>query len=135
MKNSSDEDKKANGAKKCITKRKLKVEDYINCLEAAQIENEIKHLEKIKFLKDLKEDLLEFIKSNKLISKAQQRLWSEKHNCFTEEINNISLSSNDDKRIQSINSIETYAHGMSKNVVCKEKEIKCNNIIKQYKNI
>ena len=34
--------------KKCIIKRKLKFEDYKNCLEEAQIENKIKHLEKTK---------------------------------------------------------------------------------------
>ena len=39
----------------------------------------------------------------------QQRFRSEKHNVFTEEINNIALSLNDDKRLQSIDSIETYA--------------------------
>ena len=54
---------------------------------------------------------------------------------FTEEINKIALSSNDDKRIQSTNSIKTYAYKMSKGVVCKKEEIKCNNIIKQYKNV
>ena len=32
---------------------------------------------------------------------------SEKHNVFTEEINKIALSSNDGKRIQSIDLIET----------------------------
>ena len=31
---------------------------------------------------------------------------------FAEEINKIGLSSNDDRRIQSIDSIETYAYGM-----------------------
>ena len=36
---------------------------------------------------------------------------------FTEEINKIALSSNDDKRMQSINSIETYAYGMNKDLV------------------
>ena len=54
---------------------------------------------------------------------------------FTEEINKIALSSNDDKRMQSINSIKTYAYKMSKDLVCKKEEIKCNNIIKQYKNV
>ena len=54
---------------------------------------------------------------------------------FTEEIKKIALSSNDDKRIQSIDSIKTYAHNTSKDLVCNKEEIKCNNIIKQYKNV
>ena len=37
--------------------------------------------------------------------------------------------------MQSIDLIETYAYGMDKYLVCKKEEIKCNNIIKQYKNI
>ena len=37
--------------------------------------------------------------------------------------------------MQSIDLIETYAYGMNKDLVCKKEEIKCNNIIKQYKNI
>ena len=65
----------------------------------------------------------------------QQRFKSERHNVFIEEINKISLSSNDVKRIQSIDSIETYAYEMNKNIVCKKEEIKSNNIIKQYKNV
>ena len=43
------------------------------------------------------------------------------------------MSSNDDKRIKSIDSIETDPHGMSKYLVCKKEEIKYNNITKQYK--
>ena len=31
--------------KNCVRKRKTKFEDYKNCLEAAQIENKINHLE------------------------------------------------------------------------------------------
>ena len=50
-------------------------------------------------------------------------------------MNKIVLSSNQDKRIQSIDSIETYVYGMSKDLVCKKVEIKCNNTIKQYKNV
>ena len=30
---------------------------------------------------------------------------------------------------------EIYTHGTSKDLVCKKEEIKCNNIIKQYKNV
>ena len=31
--------------------------------------------------------------------------------------------------------IETYEHGTNKDLVCKNEEIKCINIIKQYKNV
>ena len=44
-------------------------------------------------------------------------------------------SSNDDTKMQPIDLIETYAYGRIKDLVCKKEEIKCNNIIKQYKNI
>ena len=35
--------------------------------------------------------------------------------------------------MKSIDLIETYAYGTSKEIVSEKKEIKCNNIIKQYK--
>ena len=44
-------------------------------------------------------------------------------------------SSDDAERMQSIDSIETYVYEMNKDLVCTKEEIKCNNIIKQYKNI
>ena len=52
-----------------------------------------------------------------MLLKSKQRFKCERHNAFTEEINKIALIANDDKRIQSIDSIETYAHGMSKDPV------------------
>ena len=39
----------------------------------------------------------------------QQRSRSERHNVFTEEIKKIALRLNNDKKTQSIDSIETYA--------------------------
>ena len=45
LKENNNEDRKAKGIKKCIIKSKFKFRDYENCLEAAQIENEINHLE------------------------------------------------------------------------------------------
>ena len=54
---------------------------------------------------------------------------------FFEEINKIALGSNDDKRIESIDSTETYAYGMSKYLIWKKEKIKHINIIKQYKNV
>ena len=43
-----------------------------------------------------------FMQSNELILKTKQRFKSERRNVFTEEINKIVLSSNNDKRIQLI---------------------------------
>ena len=42
------ENKKAKGTKMCVIKRKLKFENYKNCLEAVQLENKINHTEKNK---------------------------------------------------------------------------------------
>ena len=44
----SSEDKKAKYIKKCVLKRKLKIVNYKNCLEATQHENKINYLEKNK---------------------------------------------------------------------------------------
>ena len=71
----------------------------------------------------------------RLILKTQQRFKSERHNVFNEEINKIALSSNDDKRIQSIYLTETYSYGMSKDLTWKKEKIKRINIIKQYTNV
>ena len=40
------EDKKAKGTKMCVIKRKLKFQNYKNCLEATLLENKTNHLEK-----------------------------------------------------------------------------------------
>ena len=52
-----------------------------------------------------------------------------------EDINKISISPKDDKRVQSVDSIETYAYGASKVIVSKKEEIRCSNSIKRYKMI
>ena len=62
---------KIKGTKKCVIKRKLKIEDYKNCLEIVQIENKINHLEKNKIdVYNRKVYEKEFIKDNKLILKT-----------------------------------------------------------------
>ena len=83
----------------------------------------------------LKKDHKDFIKNNNLILKTQQRFKSENDNVFTEEINSFTLTSNDDKWMQSIDLIETYAYEKSKDLLSEKEEIKCSNIIKQYKKI
>ena len=95
-----------------------------------------KHLEINKFdIDSTNKNHKEFIKSNKLILKTPQRFKSERYNLFTEEINKITLCSNDDKKSRSINLIEIYAYGMNKHLVCKKEKVRLNNIIKQYKNV
>ena len=47
----SSEDKKAKCTKKCVIKRKLKLENYKNCLEVTQLENKINYREKTKLKK------------------------------------------------------------------------------------
>ena len=92
--------------KKCVIKRKLKFQDYKNCLEAAKIQRKINYLRKNKTDVDrIKEYQKEFVKNSEIILKTQQRFKSKRHNVFNEEIYKIALSSNVDKRIQSIDSI------------------------------
>ena len=74
------------------------------------------------------------MKNNKLILVTQQRFKSERRNVFTKDINKIALNSNDDERMKSIDSIETYVYGASKDLVSEKEEIKFNNTIKRYKN-
>ena len=45
------------------------------------------------------------------------------------------LTSSNDHKMQSIDSIETYPYGTIKDLVSEKKEIKCSNIIKRYKKI
>ena len=52
-----------------------------------------------------------------------------------EDINKISISPNDDKRVKSFDSIETYAYGASKVIISKKEEIRCSNSVKRYKMI
>ena len=70
--------KKTKDTKKCVIERKLKIGNYKNCLEATQLKNEIKYLEKSKLTK--------FIRNDKSKLKTQQELKSESHNAFTEKL-------------------------------------------------
>ena len=80
--NDCKEDKKAERTKKCVIKRMIKFNDYKNCL-----------------LKD------------EVILKSQQRFISKKHDVYTENINKIALSSNDDKSLIAPDKIASYTYG------------------------
>ena len=75
------EDKKAKGTKKCVIKRMIKFDDYKNCLLNGEV-----------------------------ILKSQQRFISKGHDVYTENINKIALSSNDNKRIVSSDKITSYPY-------------------------
>ena len=64
--------KKAKGTKKCIVKRELTFKNYMDCLF-----------------------------NNEVTTKSQQR-FSNNHRVYTEEVNKIALSSNDNKRLQTL---------------------------------
>ena len=104
------------------------------CLKASQVLIIINYLERKEIDVDcLKEDKKELLK-NRVILKTQQRFKSERHIVFPEEISKIALSSNDVKRIQSIDFVETCPHRTRKDI-CKEEKIKLFSIIKQYKKL
>ena len=44
----ASENKKTKSTKKCVIKRKIKFENYKNCLEATKFDNKIKYLKKNK---------------------------------------------------------------------------------------
>ena len=94
----NDKDKKEKQTKEVCHQKYFKIRDHKNCLKASKIGNKINYLEKKKIDTDcFNEDKREFVKNNKLILKTQVSK-SERHNIFTEEINKIALSSNDDKK-------------------------------------
>ena len=76
------EDKKAKETKNCVIIRMIKFNYYKNCL-----------------LKD------------EVLLKSQQRFISKKHDVYTENINKIALSNNDNKRIVSTDKITSYPYG------------------------
>ena len=73
---------KVKGTKKCIIKKMIKFNDYKKCLLNGEI-----------------------------ILKSQQRFISNKHDVYTEDVNKIALSNDDDKRIVSLDKISSYPYG------------------------
>ena len=55
--------------------------------------------------------------NNKTIYRSQERFKSYYHNMYTEEVNKIALSSNDDKRLQTFDRITTYLYGTNEMMI------------------
>ena len=86
--------KKAKGIKKCVIKQKLMFQNFKYCLF-----------------------------NNKNVYRPQQRFKSYNHDVYTEEVNKIALSANDDKRLQTFDKITTYPYGTNAFKVCVK--VKC----------
>ena len=56
---------------------------------------------------------------NETILKAQERFEKEAHCLYTEEVNKIALSINDDKRLQTFDRIRPYPYGVNAFKLCK----------------
>ena len=84
------EHNKAKRSKKCMIKRRLMFENY-----------------KDSFFND------------KTKMRSQLRFKIDLHNVYTEEVNKIALSSNDDKRLQTLDRITTYPYGSNVFKVCE----------------
>ena len=57
--------------------------------------------------------------NNQIVLKSQQRFKYERHEVYIEEINKITLSSNDNKRLQTFDRIMSYPYGTSAGKACK----------------
>ena len=57
--------------------------------------------------------------NDEVIIRSQQRFRSDHHRVYTEEVNKIALSSNDDKRIQTIDKVTTFSYGTNVFKVCE----------------
>ena len=79
---------KAKGTKKCLIKQKLMFKNY-------------------------KDRLF----NNKTVYKSQKRFKSYYHDVYTEEVNKIALSSNDDEKLQTSNKITTYPYGTKETII------------------
>ena len=85
------EKKKAKGTKKCVIKRELMFENYKDCLFNGEV-----------------------------ILKSQQRFKSDHHKVYTEEVNKITLSSDDDKRLQTFDRVTKYPYGTTNDMMIEK---------------
>ena len=96
--------KNSKGTKKCVIKRGIMFENYKDCLF-----------------------------NDKIMLKSQQRIKSDHHKLYTEEVNKIALSSNDAQRLEIFNVIETYPYGTNTFKVCESEMMAVKNLfVKNY---
>ena len=75
------------------------------------------------------ENYKDCLSKDKIISKSQKRFKSDHHNIYTEEINKIALSSNDDKRLETSDRITTYSYVTNPFKVCESEMLMVKRLI------
>ena len=66
--------------------------------------------------------------NDKTILRSQQRFRSHHQKVYTEEVNKIALSSNDDKRIRAFDKVTTYPWGTNVFMLCKNEMLLKNKL-------
>ena len=94
------DNKKSKGTKKCVIKQKIMFQNYKDCLF-----------------------------NNKTVYRSQERFKSYNHHVYTEEVNKIALSSNDDKRLQTFDRIATYPYGTNVFKVCESEMLMVKDLL------
>ena len=88
------------------------------------VKKRVKRTEKCVISRILKfNDYEDGLFNKKIILKSQQRFKSDYHNIYTERINKIALSSNDDKRLQTFDKITTYPYGTNAFKICESEMV------------
>ena len=71
--------------------------------------------------------------NDEAILKSQQRFKSDHHKVYTEEVNKIAWSSDDDKRLQTFNKVTTYPYSTPVVKVCESEMMEVRNLfVKKY---
>ena len=79
------------------------------------------------------ENYTDFLFKDKIIIKLQQRFKNDHHKVYTEEVHNIALSSNDDKRLQIFIKVTTYSYRTNVFKVCESEMMVMRNLFaKEY---
>ena len=95
-----NEHKKAKGTRKCVIKPEITFKNYTDCLF-----------------------------NDKIILKSQHRFKSYNHDVYTEEVNKIALSANDDKGLQTHDKTTTYPYGTTAFKVCESEILKSKKFV------
>ena len=92
--------KKSKGTKKCVIKQKLMFQNFKDCLF-----------------------------NNKNVYRSQQRFKNYNYDIYTEDVNKIALSANNDKRLRKFDKITIYPYGTNAFKVCESEMLMVKDLV------